>query len=259
MRSSATGFTILLILFASCKGENIAVDKDVSEIERLFFEDYESPQAKWGYLNISGNLVINNIYDAARDFSEGLAAVNYQGKWGYINNLGEVIIPFQYRSAGLFSCERAIVQDFEYNQFIIDQSGNVVASIEDGEAFAYNDCIARISRPGKIEYLDPKGSKVMDTTAISGSNFKNGYAVIQDENGYFLIDTSGHILLDKSYDKCFIPSYGMIRVQENEQTIYVSVSKDKTLGNYANGTDFHNGVAAIDKGGWKLSRYELRG
>ena len=124
-------FTILLILLLSCKEDGISVDAAASEEEKLFFEDYTSPQFKWGFLDIKGKIVIEDEYDHARDFSEGLAAVNKSGKWGYINSNGEIVVPFQYRSAGAFSCNRALVQDFEFNQFFINPSGKTVIEISD--------------------------------------------------------------------------------------------------------------------------------
>jgi hypothetical protein len=40
--------------------------------------------ARWGYVDVMGRLVIEALYDNARPFSEGLAAVERDGKWGYI-------------------------------------------------------------------------------------------------------------------------------------------------------------------------------
>lgn len=41
-------------------------------------------------------------WEAAFEFTYGLAPVKKEGKWGYINPKGETIIPFQYRYAGSF-------------------------------------------------------------------------------------------------------------------------------------------------------------
>lgn len=54
--------------------------------------------------------IISPIYDDARGFSEGLAAVKRGDKWGYINESGEVVIDFQYDRAHSFSEGKALVE-----------------------------------------------------------------------------------------------------------------------------------------------------
>ena len=47
---------------------------------------------KFGYINKTGNFSIEPKYKVAKNFSEGLAAVEIDGKWGFINTKGEIII-----------------------------------------------------------------------------------------------------------------------------------------------------------------------
>ena len=42
-------------------------------------------------------------YEAAGNFSEGLAAVKENGKWGYIDGTGATVVAAKYASAGSFS------------------------------------------------------------------------------------------------------------------------------------------------------------
>lgn len=52
---------------------------------------------KFGYVNAQGQIVIQAIYDAAYDFSEGMAVVRYgdifTGRRGYIDTKGNLLIP----------------------------------------------------------------------------------------------------------------------------------------------------------------------
>lgn len=51
---------------------------------------------KYGFINKSGSIQIQAIYDHANDFSEGLAAIKCEEKWGFINKKNEIVIPCIY-------------------------------------------------------------------------------------------------------------------------------------------------------------------
>ena len=66
-------------------------------------------------------------YEAAKLFSEGLAAVRQGGKWGYIATDGETAIPFAYDFACPFSEAKAVVGREEETGLalgFVDHDGN---------------------------------------------------------------------------------------------------------------------------------------
>lgn len=77
---------------------------------------------KWGYLDLSGKVVIPLIFDEAHSFSEGLAAVYKDKKWGYVDRDGKMVIPLQFDRAGEFGSGLAPVKLGEKTGFI-DKSG----------------------------------------------------------------------------------------------------------------------------------------
>lgn len=58
---------------------------------------------KWGFVDTSGKVVIEPLYDEAKSFSNGLAAVCKDGKWGFINSSNEVVIDYQFAGADYFN------------------------------------------------------------------------------------------------------------------------------------------------------------
>lgn len=62
---------------------------------------------KWGYINEQGEVAIDTVYEFARDFHDGFAAVKIKSifgtRWGYINKEGEIVITPKYDEAGEFS------------------------------------------------------------------------------------------------------------------------------------------------------------
>ncbi len=76
------------------------------EIIPKIYEDLKLPSegliavkinTKWGYLNLSNNIVINPYYDEAFPFKNGIAPVyNIKGGWSLINLKGECIVHLGY-------------------------------------------------------------------------------------------------------------------------------------------------------------------
>ncbi|MFC0212447.1 WG repeat-containing protein [Paenibacillus chartarius] len=58
---------------------------------------------KWGFIDVTGKIVIQPQYEDAGGFAEGLAAVKKNGKWGYIDKLGKEIIAPQFSKASFFA------------------------------------------------------------------------------------------------------------------------------------------------------------
>ena len=57
----------------------------------------KSQDGKWGFVDKSGNVVIDYIYDKATDLnSYGYAGIKLDGKWGVVNANGEVIVEPTY-------------------------------------------------------------------------------------------------------------------------------------------------------------------
>ncbi len=94
-------------------------------------------QNKYGYIGLNGNLVIAYQFDMAREFSEGLAAVNIGsqqslfggqsgGKWGYINQSGYwVIFPIFDNALNFFQGLAKV--EIGLQEYYIDKKGNFIS------------------------------------------------------------------------------------------------------------------------------------
>jgi len=63
---------------------------------------------KWGFVDNTGNIVIDMQYDEARSFSHGLAAVKINGKWGFIDDQNIVQIPATFADVKYFTEEGTV-------------------------------------------------------------------------------------------------------------------------------------------------------
>ena len=99
---------------------------------------------KWGFVNNVGNVVVPFQYDSAKEFSEGMAAVQLNGKSGFINNAGNVVIPLIFDNIVPFYGSETTWAMLNRKWEVIDRNGNVIqrnsASLELPVKVENNNC-----------------------------------------------------------------------------------------------------------------------
>lgn len=117
------------IVLRASKGNYLACCDDFTE----GFAKIITRNNKWGYIDKQGKVVIKPQFDAAEEFSEGLAAVNrgadktYSGgRWGYIDKTGRVVIDFQFEEVEPFRGGLALVGDIYKGIGYIDKTGSYI-------------------------------------------------------------------------------------------------------------------------------------
>lgn len=71
------------------------------------------PRCRWSFIDKSGHRAFQGEFEAARSFSDGLAAVAVDGKWGYIDTRGRFVIPPTLVRATSFSEGLAWIETLE--------------------------------------------------------------------------------------------------------------------------------------------------
>lgn len=83
----------------------------------------------WGYIDKTGEIVVEPQYLNAYGYSEGLASVCFDDKWGFINEEGKMVIPPQFDNPAYFLNDVAFVEK-DGKLGIIDRSGHVVCDFK---------------------------------------------------------------------------------------------------------------------------------
>jgi hypothetical protein len=142
---------------------------------------------KYGYIDITGNFVIEPKFDVANDFSEGLARVEINGKSGYINITGSFVIEPKFDDANNF-----------------------------------NEGFAHVVINGKSGYIDKAGKYLVEPQFYAyGNDFCEGFARVKRISGGFgFIDRTGK-LLDceiKYFDnaRSFSEGFAAIRIGDDK-------------------------------------------
>ena len=154
----------------------------------------------WGFVDKTGNQIINAQFDEVGDFTEGKCAVmNKDGKWGYIDKSGKIIINYQFDEAAPFKGEKAIVT-IDNKAGVIDSEGKYIINPQfstaknDGEMFL-------ISQEDKVGWCDNAGKYIINPQFDNAYPFKeNKLACIVSGGKYGYIDKTGKIMINPQFD-----------------------------------------------------------
>jgi len=88
---------------------------------------------KWGFIDRTGQVVIDPRFDSAKGFSEGLAAVALRNEfevleWGFVDTRGVIVIKPQFLDVGSFSEELAWVKKENGKVGWIERTGKLSIS-----------------------------------------------------------------------------------------------------------------------------------
>jgi len=175
---------------------------------------------KWGYINSTGKVVIKIIFDDAKGFSEGLAAVKKGNLWAYIDTTGKKIIDFAFIDASSFSEGLAAVREKDIYTGYIDRTGKYVIEPKYAyaQACAFSGGLAAVwEYPGfKWGYINKTGSYVIapQFKMTAARPFKEERAAVQIDNKWGYIDPKGSIIIEPQFFVALDFSEGMAMVQE---------------------------------------------
>lgn len=204
-------FLLVLSLY-DCRDETHNEPKSVAELRYL--QDYTSPDYLWGYISREGKETINAIYDDARDFEEGLAAVNYKGYWGFIDVNGNYRIKPKYRSIFSFSEGYALAQTFSDTFCVLNKSGQLVLELNHPEVFSSSSGIFRVKSKQGFIFLDIEGNPINLEIYDRAQDFENGYAIVGINEKMGVIDSEGKEVLPLIYTHISILNTNYIKVSQ---------------------------------------------
>jgi hypothetical protein len=123
----------------------LAIPPHFADVPRGFSEGYAAVTVggeagrRMGYIDSSGGFAMDSLFDAAGDFSGGLAPVargelgagRFRGTWHYIGRDGSRAFPGDFDWAGPFHGDRALVRTSEGAFAYIDRAGGIAERLHD--------------------------------------------------------------------------------------------------------------------------------
>lgn len=111
-------------------------------------------EGKYTYYNRRGKQAFDAVFGAAGDFAENLAPVKSEGKWGFINASGEFVIQPAYQQARSFSGGYAAVMDDTGKWGFIDAIGTAVIECKYEEVGDFSEGYALARKPAEQGMTD---------------------------------------------------------------------------------------------------------
>lgn len=178
---------------------------------------------KRGYINRTGNIVIEPKWGGAKGFSEGLAVVaTYTDgyKEGYINTKGEIVVEPQYPQASDFSEGLAAVgvgrfglhNSGDHKTGFIDKSGKMVIEPKFRDAASFSEGLSLVYDDGKYGFIDRTGSVVIALKFEDASSFSNGLARVKIGDKFGFINKVGKLVIPATFSFAESFSNGLAKV-----------------------------------------------
>ena len=245
-------FMIFLIGLLSCNSDtsNITFDGKERLEHAKTVADFKAPTYKWGYLNKNGELAITDAFDDLREFNEGKAAYNIGGLWGYLNKDGSIFLEARYKTVEEYSEERAVVQDLNNKNHIIDENKkSIVDSLDYEKVNKYKFGRALVKDAQRYGYIDKNGSLTIDMDYEYATDFDDGLAIVTKNRKQGIIDTKGREVIPILYDKIWLPSSNMVRFKDKNRYGFIDfTSKEKVYSQFHSATNFQDNHAVVNNG-----------
>lgn len=212
----------------------------------------------WGLMNQEGFIIAFPEYDWTDYGYDGLARYMLGGKTGYISGNGSIIIEAEYDYADRFVDGLAVVA-VDGRWGVIDRSNEPFVPLVYRGVLRFQEGYAAVQRGERCGFIDRRGEEVIPPQYKSVRSFHNGFAAVQlrdDRWGY--IDKRGELVFLDETGRItelgdFHEQYARVRVRiDNETHAWGYLTKAfrwRLEPAYEDARDFHNGIAAVQRGG----------
>lgn len=198
MRKYVLFLSALLLL--SCGGKKSGINYELIPVSKGEY---------FGYIDLTGNYVINPQFIEAGAFRDGLALVyNKQRSYGYIGTDGNYVIQPNYSDATIFNEGIAWVREFNGYPMAVDKEGNILFAAKEAHSVSiYSEGLAAFEKKEKdhtsrFGYLNRKGEVVIPARFFEASFFCNGLAAVANKDGkYGYINKKGELVIAYQFDE----------------------------------------------------------
>jgi hypothetical protein len=133
--------------------------------------------AKFGFIDTNGSLVIACQFDDVTYFTEGMAGIKQNGKYGYIDKKGTVTVQPQFDLIDAF-CDGMARVKLNDKWGFVDKSGAVIAEPQFDDVWNFSQGLACVQKDDKWGYIDKSGKWAVEPQFTSANPFLDDLAVV---------------------------------------------------------------------------------
>jgi hypothetical protein len=202
----------------------------------------------FGYMDSSGLIVVEPVYESAFMFHEGLGRVRLNGKYGFLNSKGNLVISNYHQEATDFSSGFSVVSENNV-MGAIDKRGNTVVPIAyDSISIADENMFVYYSK-GLCGYVTRDGFQVTQARFLECGVFRNGVSVFRDSSGYGLTDNTGKVLMNGFSELRFLGDDRYAAINDNGAALYDNKGNALTKHVFDGLGSFSEGLSAASVDG----------
>ena len=229
------------------------VEKKGHENNGVFFESY----GYFSFIDYSGNVVISGKYPAVYSFNNGFASVyNAEGECGILDKSGnfrKVDDTVGYLNYGKYISDKKVMDAnsevvfdaskydkirYIFNDFLsviknektglVDYSGSTIIDCKYEEIiYDENSNTVLFKENGKYGYMDLNGNVIIKPEYDCAWIFKDGIAVVWNDESCSIINMYGEILADNVGDVEKVYSRNMICISDGDNKKYINFKGEK--------------------------------
>lgn len=207
--------------------------------------------SKWFFIDNAGTVVINKLYDSVGErFVNGLAPAMLKDKWGYIDVTGKMVIPNKFSQAMAFHDGKALIQK-EKKWLIIDTKGKAISTVfaDIEEILNVSEGIVLAQSANSTQFYILPGGKILkpNKTYTDLQPFSYGLARVKRNGKFGFIDTSGKEIIACEFDAAasFRDTITSVEVASFYYIINKKGEKIEPLPHVYDVSSFNRGISAL--------------
>jgi hypothetical protein len=178
--------------------------------------------SRYGYIDKTGKVVVNPHSGFGYDFSEGFAEVAVGNTHGYIDRSGTMIVPPLSEVGGPRFSEGLAAMRIGGRWGYFDKTGRVAINPQFAWASEFSEGLAMVSvgegDMGKSGYIDKTGQMIITAQFEGAGSFSEGLAVVRIGGRAGFIDRTGKVVINPQFDVASEFSQGLAAVRMGDDT-----------------------------------------
>lgn len=193
----------------------------------------ETESSKNCLFTLKSNEIVPVYMDEIKEINEDFIIIKNEDKWALVDSSGHMLCDFIYDyifyESNVFRVNTGGHPEYLISKEIVggrwnllDCCGNIINKKDYNQIYQVREGIAVVELNNKYGYINSSGEEIIPLIFDNLSRFSDGLAIIQTNNKYGFIDRSGHVVIPAKYDNAAPFSEGLARVAINRKWGFIN-------------------------------------